>query len=490
MIKRLGLALLAVLVLLAVVLLGNTFRQGSRQVQVAALPPLAVDGAAVTESMVAAVRARTVSGLLDPSGTAAEFDKLHAHLAARYPLLHAKLQREVIGGHTLLYTWTGKDPKAQPMGLMAHQDVVPIAPGTEALWKKPPFEGVVEGGYVWGRGTLDDKVNLVTQMEAVERLLKDGFQPRRTVYLIAGHDEEMGGQLGAVKVVELLKQRGVKLEFVLDEGLAVTEGVLKGVQQPLALIGLAEKGGVSLKLTARAAPGHSSMPPSEPGGSAIGMLAAALARLDQQPVPGGIRGVAGDIFAAIAPELPLSQRLPLSNLWLFRPLVEAQLAKGAATNAMMRSTTAMTLLNAGNKVNVLPGEASAVINFRLLPGDSSASVAEHVKRVVADDRIEVQTLQPVAEPSGVSSAEAPAYKLIERTVREVFPDALVAPGLVIAGTDSRHFGPVADNVYRFMPIRFRNEDLPRVHGTDERIATAQLVDMVRFYHRLLTQVGS
>ncbi len=186
MIKRLGLALLALLVLLAVVLLGNTFRQGSRQVQVAALPPLAVDGAAVTESMVAAVRARTVSGLLDPSGTAAEFDKLHAHLAARYPLLHAKLQREVIGGHTLLYTWTGKDPKAQPVGLMAHQDVVPIAPGTEALWKKPPFEGVVEGGYVWGRGTLDDKVNLVTQMEAVERLLKDGFQPRRTVYLIAG----------------------------------------------------------------------------------------------------------------------------------------------------------------------------------------------------------------------------------------------------------------------------------------------------------------
>jgi carboxypeptidase PM20D1 len=487
--KRFFLGLLAVLALLLAVLVGNMLRQGSRQVSVPPLAPLAVDAQAVAESMSVAVRARTVSGLLDPEGTAAEFVALHTHLKTRYPRVHATLEREVIGGRSLLYTWRGSDPGSRPIALLAHQDVVPIAPGTEALWKKPPFSGVIEDGQVWGRGTLDDKSNLVTQLEAVERLLASGFQPKRTVYLVFGHDEEVGGRQGAVQVVNTLRQRKVRLDFVLDEGLAVTEGVLAGVKAPLALIGLAEKGGVSLRLTAKAAPGHSSMPPTTPATSAIGMLSAALTRLDNTPVPGGIQGVAAEMFATIAPELPLAQRLPMANLWLFRPVVERLLAKGAATNAMLRTTTALTIVNAGNKANVLPGEASAVVNFRLLPGDSTASVTEHVRRTVNDERIEVRVLDTPAEPSRVSSASAPAYQLVERTVREVFPDAMVAPGLVLAGTDSRHFEDIADNVYRFMPIRFKSEDLPRVHGTDERISVAQLADMVRFYHRLLSQAA-
>jgi carboxypeptidase PM20D1 len=483
------LVVLVVLALLMAVLLGNMLRQGSRQVSVPPLVPLAVDAQAVAESMSAAVRARTVSGLLDPEGTAVEFATLHRHLKTRYPRVHATLEREVIGGRSLLYTWRGSDAGARPIALLAHQDVVPLAPGTEALWKKPPFSGVIEDGQVWGRGTLDDKSNLVTQLEAVELLLASGFQPKRTVYLVFGHDEEVGGRQGALQVVNTLRQRQVRLDFVLDEGLAITEGVLAGVKAPLALIGLAEKGGVSLRLTAKAAPGHSSMPPTAPGASAIGRLSAALTRLDNTPVPGGIQGVAAEMFATIAPELPLAQRLPMANLWLFRPVVERLLAKGAATNAMLRTTTALTIVNAGNKANVLPGEASAVVNFRLLPGDSTASVTEHVRRTVNDERIEVQVLDTPAEPSRVSSAVSPAYRLVERTVREVFPDAMVAPGLVLAGTDSRHFEDIADNVYRFMPIRFKPEDLPRVHGTDERIAVAQLADMVRFYHRLLSQAA-
>jgi len=488
-IKRTLLGLLALLLLLAVVLVANTLRQGSRQVQVPALAKLPVDAAAVAEAMAQAVRAKTVSGLLDPAGTAAEFDTLHAQLRARYPLVHAALQREVVGNHSLLFTWRGSDEKTKPIALLAHQDVVPIAPGTEALWKKPPFAGVVENGMVWGRGTLDDKSNLVTQLEAVELLLKAGFKPRRTVYFVFGHDEEVGGQQGVVKIVQLLTQRGVKLEFVLDEGLVVTEGVLPGVAQPIALIGLAEKGSVSLKLTATAAPGHSSMPPAA-GSSAIGMLSAALVRLDQNPLPGGIQGAAAEMFAAVAPELPFGQRLAMSNLWLFRPIVERMLGKGSATNAMMRTTTAMTIVNAGNKENVLPGRAEAVVNFRILPGDTSASVAAHVKRVIADERIEVQPLGTPFEPSKLSSPQTEPFKLIERTVREVFPDSMVAPGLMLAASDARHFDAIAEQSYRFMPIRFKPEDLARPHGTDERIAVEQLADMVRFYHRLLMQSAS
>jgi len=484
MLKRVLIGLVAAVLLLAAALVVNTLRQGSRQVVVPALAPMAVDKAAVAESLAVALRAKTVSGLGDPAGVAAAFEALHAHLKARYPLVHSTLEREVVGAHSLLYTWRGNDAKAPPMALLAHQDVVPVAPGTEALWKQPPFSGLVEGGFVWGRGALDNKSNVIAQLEAVEALLKAGFKPHRTVYLFFGHDEEVGGQRGAVEVVKLFQQRGVKLGFVLDEGMAVTEGILPGVARPIALIGLGEKGAVSLKLTAKAPPGHSSMPPA-PGSSAIGMLSAALARLDQSPLPGGIQGAAEEMFAVIGPELPFGQRLAMSNLWLLRPVVEGMLAKGAATNALMRTTTALTIVNAGNKENVLPGQADAVVNFRILPGDSVSSVTEHVKRAIADPRIEVQPLGAGVEASRLSAVDVLAYRQLERTIREVFPDSMVAPSLTLQGTDSRHFGEVAEQVYRFMPIRFKPADLPRLHGNDERIAVDQLADMVRFYQRLL-----
>jgi len=288
--------------------------------------------------------------------------------------------------------------------------------------------------------------------------------------------------------VKLLEQRGVKLDWVLDEGLAVTHGVMPGVQQPVALIGLAEKGSVSLKLTATAPPGHSSMPPG-PGQGAVGRLAAALARLDAQPLPGGIQGAAAEMFQAVAPELPFGQRVALSNLWLTRPLVERMLSKGAATNAMMRTTTAMTMLSAGVKENVLPGRAEAVVNFRILPGDTQESVLAAVKRIVADEAIVVTPLGTGFDPSRLSTSGSASFKLIERTVREVFPDAIVAPGLMLAASDARHFDGISDASYRFMPIRFDSADLQRPHGTDERIAVDQLVDMVRFYHRLLSQAA-
>jgi carboxypeptidase PM20D1 len=486
MIKRVVLGLLGLVLLLALVLVANTLRQGSRQVVVPPLAPMAVDKAAVAQSMATAVQARTVSGLLDPAGTAAAFEALHSHLRTRYPLVHGTLEREVVGTHSLLFTWRGSDAKAKPIALLAHQDTVPIAPGTETLWKKPPFDGVVEDGFVWGRGTLDNKSNLITQLEAVETLLKAGFKPRRTVYFVFGHDEEVGGRNGAVPIVALFKQRGIQLDFLVDEGLAVTEGILPGVSQPLALIGLAEKGLMSLKLVAQAPPGHSSMPPST-GNSAIGMLSAALTRLDAKPLPGGIQGAAAEMFAAVAPELPFGQRLAMSNLWLLKPVVEGMLGKSAATNAMMRTTTALTVMNAGNKENVLPGRAEAIVNFRILPGDTIESVTAYVKQVVADERIEISVLGTGANPTSVSSPSAEGYKVIERTVREVFPDALVAPGLMLAASDARHFQTVTDQHYRFMPIRFKSADLQRVHGTDERIAVDQLADMVRFYHRLLTQ---
>lgn len=490
MLKRLFLAVALLLGLLAAALAVNTARQGSRQVVVPPLAPLAVDRAGAAASLGAAIRARTVSGLGNVEASAAAFEQLHAHLAQRYPRLHAALRRERFGA-TLVFTWPGSDAAARPIALLAHQDVVPVAPGTDALWQVPPFEGRVDlaaSGFVWGRGAWDNKGNLVAQMEAVEALLAAGFAPRRTVYLVLGHDEEVGGREGAARVAEALRQRGVRLEAVLDEGLVVTQGLLPGLAVPAALVGVAEKGALSLRLTVDARPGHSSLPPG-PGQSAIGILAAALARLDAQPLPAGVEGVSAQMFAALAPEMPLAQRVPLSNLWLFAPVVERMLARGPSTNALLRTTTALTLVDGGNKENVLPGQARAVVNFRILPGDSAESVTAFVRRVLADDRVRVERFSPAFEPSRVSPADVPFYRAVEASVREVFPGAVVAPGLMLAATDARHFDAVADGVYRFSPVRAGPEDLSRFHGTDERLSVDNLVEMIRFYHRLLQRAA-
>lgn len=483
MLRRLLIGALALVLVLAAALAANTWRQGSRQVTVPPLPPLAVDKERAAQSLAGAVRARTVSGLLDPAATAAEFQRLHQHLRDRYPLLHAQLQREAVGD-SLVYTWAGQDAQAQPIVLMAHQDVVPIAPGTEGLWKQPPFEGRVVDGVVWGRGAMDNKGNLVAQFEAAEMLLASGFKPRRSVHFVLGADEELGGRNGALKIAQSFKQRGIRPALVLDEGLFVTQGLVAGLSKPVALIGIAEKGGMSLRLAVDTVPGHSSAPPG-PGQSAIGILSAALTRLDANPMPGGIRGVAAEMFELLAPEFGGLQRVALSNLWLLGPLVERMLGGNPSTNTFIRTTTALTIVRAGNKENVLPGRAEAVVNFRLLPGDTPESVEAHVRRVVADERVQIERLGEPHPASPISPTRVDAYRHVERSVREVFPDALVAPGLYIAGADARHFDGVADAVYRFSPVRVDAEAVKRFHGTDERIAVDHLADMVRFYHRLL-----
>ncbi|HRI17085.1 MAG TPA: M20 family peptidase [Burkholderiaceae bacterium] len=486
MIKRIFLAVLALVALLVLAVAINTWRQGSRQIDVPPLAKIAVDEKAAGESLAVAIRAKTVSSRDDRALNADQFQALHAHLQARYPKLHAALEREVVGGLSLLYTWKGSDPAAQPILLMAHQDVVPIAPGTEKDWQAEPFAGTLKDGYIWGRGAWDNKANLISQMEAIEMLVGSGFKPQRTVYLAFGADEEVGGLAGAKLIAELLAQRKVKLDFVIDEGLLITEGVLPGLAAPAAIVGIAEKGFMSVVLGVNATPGHSSIPPAQ-GTSAIAMMSHALARLDDHQLPAEMKGVAREMFETIAPEMSGMSRVAMSNLWLFGPLVKKQLEAGASTNAMLRTTTALTIFNAGNQENVLPGRAEATVNFRLLPGDTLASVQEHVKKTVANERFEYAVLPGAVDPSKVAPTDSASYKLIERSLRELFPGTVVVPGLMVGGTDSQHFGIVSDHIYKFSPVRAKPEDLPRFHGTNERISAANLAELIRFYHRLVEQ---
>jgi carboxypeptidase PM20D1 len=490
MIKKLMLGVLALVLLLVVVLAFNTIRKGSRQLDVPPIAVLQLDEAGAAARLGEAVRLRTISSRDDAALNADQFKQFHALLQERFPKTHAALKREVVGDLSLLYTWPGSNPKAQPILLMAHLDVVPVAPGTEKDWSEDAFSGKVKGGFVWGRGSWDDKGNVMAQLEAVEILIASGYKPERTVYLAYGADEEIFGARGAARIAALLKERNVHLDFVVDEGLMITEGIMPGLNKPTALIGIAEKGVLSVVLKMSATPGHSSMPPPK-GTSAIAMLSAALKRVDDDQLPGGIRGVAGEMFATLAPEMSGFSRVALSNLWLFGPVVQKQLEARASTNAMLRTTTALTIINAGNRENVLPGRAEATVNFRLLPGDTREQVLDRMKNQVAEatrsDKFELFALPGAVDASKVSPTDSAQYALINRTIREVFPGTLVAPGLMIGATDSIRFGEISDHIFKFSPVRAKPEDLPRFHGTNERIASSNLAEMIRFYHRLLTE---
>lgn len=490
MIRKIAIGVLAALLLLAAVLGVNTLRKGTRQLDVPALAPLAVDEAGAAARLGEAVRLRTVSSRDDANLNADQFRQLHSLLQTRFPKAHAVLKRELIGDLSLLYTWEGSNPKAQPILLLAHQDVVPIAPGTEGDWQVPPFSGETKDGFVWGRGSWDDKGNLMSQMEAVEMLVASGYKPERTVYLAFGADEEVEGARGAAKIAAVLKERKVRLDFVIDEGLLVLDGVLPGLSKPAALIGVAEKGYLSVVLKMVATPGHSSMPPKK-GTSAIAMMSAALKRLDDEQLPGGLRGVAGEMFDTIAPEMGGFSRLALSNLWLFGPVVQKQLEASASTNAMLRTTTALTIVNAGNKENVLPGRAEATVNFRIMPGDTKEQVMDHVRKqvtqAVGSEKFELFALPGAVNSSKVAPTDSAQYRLLNKTVREVFPGVLVAPGLMVAATDSIHYGEISDHIFKFSPVRANAEDLKRFHGTNERLSVANYAEAIRFYHRLISE---
>jgi carboxypeptidase PM20D1 len=482
-------ALLALGVLslgLAALLLVRTATLPSQQLAAEPTPPIDLDARAVAARLGGAIRIPSVSPQQAADRDDSAFRALRGYLARSYPRVHATMERELVSRHTLLYSWTGSDPLLEPLLLLAHQDVVPVEPGTEVSWTHPPFSGALADGYVWGRGALDNKGNLIALLEAAEHLLATGFRPRRSVLFAFGHDEEMGGPEGAATVAHLLEERGVRPALVLDEGGAVVKRVVPGIVEPVALVGIAEKGYVSAELVVEAAGGHSSTPPSE---SAIGILVEAIDRLQRDPMPTRLTPAVRALLDAIAPEAPLGPRLLLANLWLSEPIVIRVLESRPELAALLRTTTAPTVLEAGMKDNVIPGRARAIVNFRILPGDSIESVLEHVRRTVGDDHVQVSALPKRRQPSATSRIGSEHYARLSRTIREVFPGAIVAPYLVVGGSDARHFGPLSEDVYRFMPFLLSERDLEGIHGTDERVSIHALSRAVHFYVRLLANAA-
>jgi len=443
-------------------------------------------GRAYLDHLAEAIRIPTVTFEEWDRVDESQLTRLREFLHHTYPLTHERLEWEVVAEHSLLYRWQGADAALPPVLLMGHYDVVPVEPGTEDAWEQPPFDGVEDGEYLWGRGALDDKGAVIALFEAVESLLSSGFTPQTTVYLSIGHDEEVGGARGAWAVARLLTQRDIHFEFVLDEGGAVGEDLLPGASRPIGLIGVGEKGYANVEISAEGDGGHSSSPPPQ---TAIGKVAATIAALEASPMPSHME-VQEQLFAAFARVLPYPQRFLLKHSNRFARILERRLSTAPMTNALIRTTGATTIVSGGVKPNVLPQHAHAIVNFRILQGDTIEDVLTYV-RSLAPAGVTVRTLEGgfTADPSGLSDTDTASYRLLADTIAEAFPRTIPAPWILMAATDSRHFAPIADAVYRFAPFRARPEDMSRIHGTNERLRASDADAAVAFYRRLIQKAA-
>ena len=479
---RLGLwavASLVVVLCAAVALRAATWSPPAWERPVRLAPPVAIDGVAAARRLAAAIRFETISHQDGALNRWDQWDGLHAWLAASYPRSHAAMTREAVAGRTLVYTWRGSQPALAPVVLMAHQDVVPVVPETRGAWTRAPFSGDIADGAVWGRGALDDKGSLVALMEAVEALVARGFEPKRTVILVFGHDEEVGGG-GARAAAALLAQRGVKPLFVLDEGgLALTRDPVNGL--PMAMIGVAEKGSATLEVVAHGDGGHASMPPEQ---TAVHVLARAVDRIASNQFEPRLEGPGADTLRTLLGRGPWLQRTLAANEWLFGSLIARQASGQPAAASLLRTSIAPTMLSGSPKENVLPDRAVALINFRIHPRDSLDSVLHKVRRDLRDLPVEARWRDGAAGASPVAPTDTRAWYLLAALAREA-TGAPPTPGLLAGATDGRAMGRLTPNVYRFLPVLLDPDELETFHGVNERLSIANLDRAAEFYARLI-----
>jgi carboxypeptidase PM20D1 len=478
MMKRpLWLLLLVLMALAAAVLIRTvTFRSKQHHVRAKPTPTPTVRA---LEHFRKSITYKTVSFANPELRDTSEFLGFRKFLEQSYPLVHQRLAREIVKDYTILFRWNGRNKQAAPIVLMAHQDVVPVEDNTQNIWSVQPFSGVLKDGFVWGRGATDDKINLIAILESVEKMLAEGFQPERTIYLVFGHDEEIGGT-GALEVVRLFKERGVKPDLVLDEGGMITREKVPGLDKTVALLGTSEKGVLTLELKVEKGGGHAAMPERE---TAIGILAEAIARLNKNQFEPRFSPSTQDFVQCIGPEMPFKQRMAFANLWLFRPLINSIYEQSNGGNAMIRTTLVPTIIKGGVKENVIPTVATATLNLRLLPGDSSEAVQRRIREIVADERVLV-TVIDYHPATSVTPMESYAYKTVEDAVRQTYDSVIATPFLMIAATDSRHFTDISKGIIKFSPM----VDPIGFHGIDERVSVDSYAKSLLFFEELIRKL--
>ena len=442
---------------------------------------ISIEQQASIDHLCQVIQCETISERANEVSNPAAFIKLHELLFSTYPAVFKQMDVHKFGEFALLLKWQGSDDAQEPMMLIAHQDVVPIPEAEYDQWQYPPFSGVLADGYICGRGALDMKSSLVAILEVVNQLILESFQPKRTVYIYLGDDEEVGGPT-AKKAAQWMQSEDIRLDYIIDEGGVILDKMLPNINQPICLIGLGQKGMLNLELTVSGESGHSAKPPQT---TPIDILGAAVAKLKLNDMPVHSDSLVYPLFKQLAAYMPLMQRFLINNLWLFKPLLTAKLVKNPLMNAMMRTTAAPTIFHAGFQSNVLPEISTAVINYRLYPGDTPEDVVTHVESLLKNSGVGIKVLDAFNAPK-LSVTDSASFKILEKTIRGINGDeVIVAPALTIGGTDGRHFADLANNTYHFLHTRGTMDDFKGYHGINERISTKNFLNSIHFYHQLI-----
>ncbi|MBR5501913.1 MAG: M20/M25/M40 family metallo-hydrolase [Oscillospiraceae bacterium] len=471
-----GWIILAALCLLVIVLLVRTLMFTPKEGPRSEGEAVKFDKEKAVEHMQEFIRCKTVSyadwSLVDEE----QFSRLRALLPQFYPHVFGACTFERVDRTAMLFHWKGKSSDA-PVVLMAHYDVVPA---DEAAWQRPAFEGLVEDGVLWGRGTLDTKVTFCAALEAAEKLIADGFVPQNDIYFSFSGDEEVAGN-GAPAVVELLRSRGITPALVVDEGGAVVQDVFPGVKGRIAVVGIAEKGMMQAQLRLKSNGGHASAPPAS---SPVGRLAKAVCNIEKHPFPAKLSGATGYMFDTLGRHSGFALRMVFANLWLFAPVIDLLgRKKGGEINALLRTTCAFTQMQGSDANNVLPPFASVSANLRLNPGETADSAAAYLRSLIKDKDIELVNTGSM-NPSPCSEIDNEGWQKLRTAIEQTWTDAVVSPYLMMACSDSRHFCAISDKVMRFSAMELSGEERALIHANDERIPLEKIHKAVEFYIRL------
>ena len=467
----------AILLIFVAIILIRTLRFTPPVLPEVEVVPVQVDEAKLVDDMSAMIRCKTVSNRDESLVDWDEFEKFQKLLQERFPRIHAAATFTKLGRTNLLYHIKGESDAA-PSVCMAHYDVVPV---NEDGWTRPAFDGFVEDGVLWGRGTLDTKGTLCGVMEALEQLLAQGYVPKNDLYLSFSGQEEIDGDCCRAAVA-YLRDKGVRPAIVVDEGGAVVDHVFPGVDGQCALIGIAEKGNISMDLEILSQGGHASTPPPH---TILGQLSQAAVDIENHPFPRQLTRPVAEMFDTLGRHSTFLYRMIFANLWCFEPVLDMICRKsGGELNAMMRTTVAVTRMEGSRAYNVLPPKASMGINIRLMGSDTIEVATEYLKKVIGNDKISIRVVDG-GNASAVSESSGKAWETLKTAIRQTWPEALVSPYLMMAGSDSRNYCEISDHVYRFSAMHLSKEERAMIHGNDERVPVATLVRTVEFYLRLL-----
>ncbi|MDA3810122.1 MAG: M20/M25/M40 family metallo-hydrolase [Spirochaetaceae bacterium] len=438
----------------------------------------------IKEKLKKAIRIKTITNSDYSLNDIKEFKKIPNFINENYPLVIEKLEMCSLNDYSYIFKWSGTDQILKPILLIAHFDVVPVV---EKNWSVPPFEGVEKDGFIWGRGALDTKNTFTGILESAQLLLGENFTPERTIYMAFGGDEETMGSEGAGKINEYFKSINIDFEWVLDEGGIVAEDSLSMVKNPLALIGISEKGYTNIRISSEAHGGHSSMPPEH---TAAGLVARAVTKIENHPFPAKITPTISAFLYGITPHVSFPIAIVLANHKIFTPVIKKLLLQSDTTAALLRTTQAVTILSSGQKENVLPSSGEAIINMRILPGETVSSVLQRVRNLLKKNQVKVEIADSgdSNDPIRESSLSSEGYTVIQSVIEQTFPGSITVPYMMTGATDSKHYKEICKDIYRFAPMSLNSREIGLIHSADERISLENYGKTITFYKELMKKI--